>query len=123
MSAFSSASTVFASVISILALLFAVRTAIATRGLLDQWTQFRESLNSWQRSCSQESFELRIAEIEATLATVSNRVKMQRVRAAAGDTSAAPAAPKSSGLPDPYTQPDEWRKAVNARLARGKFGL
>jgi len=49
------------------------------------------------------------------LADLTNRLKMSKVRAAAKH------ADNSGADPDPYTQPDEWRKMMNRRLAEAKM--
>jgi hypothetical protein len=55
-------------------------------------------------------------DLAGTLEQVANRVKMQRVR------NAATHGENSPGEPDPYKNPDEWRTAMNKRLAATKLG-
>lgn len=117
--AFFSALSAFACLLCILSLWSAARNAAAVRDLRAAMTRWQEWANSLPRNSSSTSFEARLSEVEETLATVANRVKMQKVRNAAEHATAT----KPTGLPDPYLQPDEWRAAVNAKLSRSKFGL
>jgi hypothetical protein len=55
-------------------------------------------------------------ELTVALDALAQRVKMQRVRQAT-DHATGP-----RGLPDPYKEPDRWREAMNAQIARGKLG-
>jgi hypothetical protein len=48
-----------------------------------------------------------------TLTTLANRVKMQRVRQAVNHVRSA----EDSGNPDPYTNPDAWRRETNKQIA------
>lgn len=72
------------------------------------------------------SAESRIASLETSQAEwtqlhedLANRVKMMRVR----NTTAGPrsSSDRQGDLPNPYTNPDEWRKAANAKLATAKL--
>lgn len=60
--------------------------------------------------------ETSVNEITTELQAVANSLKMQRVRAATTHATA------KKIDPDPYTQPDEWRKMMNSRLAQQKMG-
>lgn len=66
------------------------------------------------------SVERSLAELTATMQELANRVKMQRVRAAVNHV---PDRPVDESLPDPYRDPDGWRKAMNERLTRNRHGL
>ena len=50
-----------------------------------------------------------------TLVDLANRVKMQRVRTAVNHGNG------KSDDPDPYKDPDGWRKMMNSRIAANKF--
>lgn len=58
-----------------------------------------------------------LKETQAALEVVTNRVKMQRVRTAAEHVKG------SSDEPDPWKDPDAWRKMMNSRIQRQKMGL
>jgi len=76
----------------------------------------RASLRRQVDSCESQLRSLRtsLEEQSSTLETLANRVKMQRVRTAALHV-------KDDREPDPYQNPDEWRKSMNRQLAmRGK---
>lgn len=63
----------------------------------------------------QESQKLMADELEH----LAQRVKMQRVRNATDHATKS----KSAGdLPDAYTNPDEWRAAMNRKLAMQRIG-
>jgi hypothetical protein len=62
-----------------------------------------------------KSVETSLTELQDGLEAVANRVKMMRVRNAANHVA------DKSGAPDPYTNPDEWRKEMNRTIARGKL--
>lgn len=49
-------------------------------------------------------------ELETTLEVLANRVKMMRVRTAANHVKDQPTEP------DPYKDPEAWRKAMNLKL-------
>jgi len=95
-------------ILSILALYFAVRSAIRAREL--QATLRPLPLSRLQ------SIETSQAEMLVELQAVANSLKMQKVRAAANHTSGR------SADPDPYKDPDAWRKMMNTRLAQAKIG-
>lgn len=78
---------------------------------------------AWPRQALR-SCELRIASLEdsrtelvQSVTDLTNRLKMMRVR------SASTHAAGSSGEPDPYKDPDAWRKLANQRLAAAKMGM
>lgn len=54
------------------------------------------------------------------LERLANRVKMQRVR---NVTEHGRARPGDGAMPDPMTQPNEWRTAMNRKLAEAKTGV
>jgi len=67
--------------------------------------------------------ELRTASLETSrdelateLTSVANRVKMQRVRTANQEVKA------KATEPDPYTDPEAWRKMMNTRIALNRIG-
>lgn len=62
-----------------------------------------------------ESHELTMDELK----NLANRVKMQRVRNAA-DHATKPAR-AGSDMPDPFTDPDGWRTAMNKRIAAARL--
>ena len=64
-----------------------------------------------------ESLELSRDEAADLMLKMANSEKMKRVRAAQAH------AVSPAGDPDPYKQPDEWRKAMNLRLAEAKHGV
>lgn len=57
--------------------------------------------------------------LQLELERLANRVKMQRVRNATEHGNGRK--PVGDDLPDPYTNPDEWRAAANKRLTQGKL--
>lgn len=61
-----------------------------------------------------ESLELTQTELER----LANRVKMQKVRNTTEHSQR-----RAGELPDPYTSPDEWRAAVNRKLAQQRLGV
>lgn len=64
----------------------------------------------------QESLKLTAAELEH----LAQRVKMQRVRNATDHSIKS----KSDGdAPDPYKDPEGWRKMMNSKLAKQKIGV
>ena len=98
--------------LSIAALIFAALTAARVRACE---RQLRSSSGS-----RVESLARSVADMSSTLEELANRVKMQRVRAATNHVKDAPAAP--TGEPDPYKDPDGWRKMINSRIATAKIG-
>lgn len=60
-----------------------------------------------------KSLETSLTETQEGLEAVANRVKMMRVRNAANHVT------EKTAEPDPYTNPDEWRKRMNRTLSRG----
>jgi hypothetical protein len=99
-----------ALLLSILACLFAAAAAAQTRELRHLSPSLVESRVT--------SLETSLAEWTETVRALADRVKMQRVRNAVSH------ATKQPDNPDPYTNPDEWRKVANRQLAlshlRGK---
>jgi hypothetical protein len=64
-----------------------------------------------------QSLQTSLEETQSALEHLANRVKMQRVRNATDHaTGNGKAKLGADGLPDPYTDPDGWRKAMNAKL-------
>jgi hypothetical protein len=71
-----------------------------------------------------KSLETSLADTQGALEEVANRVKMMRVRNAANHTeTSGPKPGQRKDEPDPYSDPDGWRQAMNAKLARAKVGL
>lgn len=93
-----------------------VAAAYASRvlALQEHCKRFAESL----KASSNSSLVERVTAVEDAMELLANRVKMQRVRAAA-----VHAEKQKDELPDPYRNPDEWRRVMNARLQKGKLGL
>lgn len=91
---------------------FVVQRARAVSG--PQVAQIRSVVS--QQASMNESLQ----ELQTELERLANRVKMQRVRNATEHGTG----PKRAGdeLPDPYTQPDEWRRAANRQLALKQLG-
>lgn len=54
---------------------------------------------------------------QVELERLANRVKMQKVR----NTERGPI--PSGDMPDPYSAPNEWRAAMNRKLAQAKTGV
>lgn len=100
--------SVSALALSVLSMTAAVRVAKAVQALPDELQVSNES--------RLKSLEACVAEQADALLAVANRVKMQKVRNAANHVA-------DSGLPDPYKDPDGWRKAMNSKLQKGKLGL
>jgi hypothetical protein len=67
-----------------------------------------------------QSLETSHEELAAELQAVANRVKMMRVRNATNHTRDPE---PSSEMPDPHTQPEAWRKAMNLKIAQRSIGL
>lgn len=72
------------------------------------------------------SIESRLASLENSgsdllqlITDMANSQKMQRVRAASKHSSSDR---RGDGLPDPHTDPDGWRKAMNLRIAQSRLG-
>jgi TolA-binding protein len=78
-----------------------------------------ESLRKRLRSCESriESISNSVEEQTATLTELANRVKMQRVRNVVNHAAG------SSGEPDPYKNPDEWRAMMTRKIALAKVGV
>lgn len=109
MSDFSFALSVTACFLSVLAMICAVVIAVRVRELQDELTRFPVS--------RLRSVEQSLTDTQDALTEVANRVKMMKVRSAANHSD-----PDKRGLPDPYKDPDGWRKAMNARLHGAKIG-
>ncbi len=103
MNAISNALSVLACFLSILAVISAVRNAIQLRELQDQLVHSGAS--------RVKLLETSIAEVRDELEGVANRLKMMRVRAATNHVRENPAEP------DPYKDPEAWRRSMNRRLA------
>jgi len=103
MAVISSVLSVLACILSALAMKFAVRAARDAAASLRAPPHLSES--------RLKSLETSVAEQADALLEVANRVKMQRVRNAANHATGQP-----STMPDPYRDPDGWRKAMNSRL-------
>jgi hypothetical protein len=62
-----------------------------------------------------ESAEDSLSELRDLVKAQTESMKMARVRKASTHAS-------SSGMPDPWTDPEGWKKAMNLRLVKGKLG-
>lgn len=113
MSGFFSVLSAAALLLSVLALFFAVRTAALVRELQRAQPDLRAS--------RLKSLETSLEDLSETVTALANRVKMMRVRTAVNHVpdSKQPA----TGFPDPYTDPDRWRAAMNSRIAQGRHQL
>lgn len=92
-----------AFLISCLALYLSVRNAARVRELSRRQPDLRAS--------RLQSIETSLEELSETVRELANRVKMMRVRTAINHTS-----DKRGGLPDPYQDPDAWRREANKSL-------
>lgn len=63
-----------------------------------------------------QSCEQLVEEHTQAITDLTNRLKMMKVRSASSHASRS-----DNDLPDPYREPDAWRKAANARLALNKL--
>lgn len=97
---------------SMLAALSAVRIARAAAASAAASSRLPES--------ALQSLRESIRELGDTQLELANRIKMMKVRNASSHTDDRP---KNGALPDPYKDPDAWRAAVNAKLARQRVGL
>lgn len=109
MSEFSFALSVTACFLAILACVFAARSAVQLRELQDELIRFPAS--------RLKSLEASLTDTQDAVTEVANRVKMMKVRSAASHTDG-----NSGKLPDPYKDPDGWRKAMNSRLSAARLG-
>lgn len=100
---FSNVLSALACFLSILAVISAALSAIRVRELQDRKLHWPESRI--------KSLETSLTDTQDALEEVANRVKMMKVRSAARHVQ------EKASDPDPYTQPDEWRRAMNKRLA------
>lgn len=80
-----------------------VRLAIAVQEL--------QRLRQLSSASRMESLQTSLDETNAALEALANRVKMHRVRTALNHVKDPPAEP------DPYTDPDAWRRTMNKQLA------
>lgn len=101
--------SVSAFFLSILAVIFAARAAIRERELLDELQRLPVS--------RLKSLETSLADTQGALEEVANRVKMMKVRNAANHSSE-----RANTFPDPYKDPEGWRKAMNSRLSAARLG-
>jgi len=100
--------SVLAFFLSILAASFAALSAIRVRELLDDQQRLPVS--------RLKSLETSLADTQGALEEVANRVKMMKVRSAANHSDG------KASFPDPYKDPDGWRKAMNSRLSAARLG-
>jgi len=96
-------------ILSCAALFLSVRSAIRVQELRRAKADYGASRIT--------SIETSLHELQDELQHLANRVKMIRVRNTT-DHATGNSKPKTGpdGLPDPYTDPDGWRKAMNAKL-------
>lgn len=108
--------TVFASAVSLFLAWRSVRIAHAA-------LEYAEA--SERSPASQlESLRNTLNEHTELLSELANRIKMMKVRKALTHTDDGPRTPRTrDGLPDPSADPDGWRNAMNARLARARVGV
>lgn len=59
-----------------------------------------------------KSIEASLEELQGAITEVANRVKMMRVRSAANHVS------DKSAAPDPYREPDAWRRHMEKQLRK-----
>lgn len=114
---FSTALTVGACLLSLVACWFAARTAIRQRVLLDHLRDLSLSHEELRSHSGSAKLQSRLDELEQTVEVLANRVKMQKVRNAALHVQRD----ADPGLPDPYKDPDGWRRAMNTKLGLGKL--
>lgn len=104
--------------LSVVALLLSLAACLCVAAVAAALRESRAVLPSSLAS-RVNSLETSLAEQADTLTTLANRVKMQRVRTAANHVQRA-----EESAPDPFKNPDEWRKMTNRQLAlshlRGK---
>lgn len=105
---FFNALSVLACTLSFGALYSAVRVVIHVRELLAQ----RPPLSASRL----QSLETSLSETQDTLKDLANKVKMQRVRTAIHHDT------PQNDAPDPYKDPDAWRKQMNRNLIGRKIG-
>jgi len=63
-----------------------------------------------------QSIEQLVEEHTQAMTDLANRLKMIKVRSATSHGSKT-----SDGLPDPYTDPDGWRKAMTAKIGMSRL--
>lgn len=105
MTEFSLVLSVALSAICAAAAIWCARSAAVARVSLARMQQLAGSFPSGAAD--------RLDALEEITATLANRVKMQKVRAASTH-----AAERSDGMPDPYRDPDAWRRAMNRTILR-----
>lgn len=105
---FFNALSVVACILSCGALYSAVRVVILVQALLAAKPPLSASRIA--------SIETSLSETQDTLKDLANKVKMQRVRTAIHHDT-----PQNDG-PDPYKDPDAWRKQMNRNLLGRKPG-
>ena len=110
MNVFFFALSVSAFGLSLLAASYTARIATAVRDLPLERLRSIESQT--------KSLENSVSEWSQTVTDLANSLKMTRVRAASTHASKART---DDGLPDPFTDPDGWRKAMNKRIAMSRF--
>lgn len=101
--------------ISLCCLLVAVYAAKSATRRLELPQQTLRSVVS--RMQSLEDWKVEMIQLQQDLA---NQLKMTRVRSALNHSRHKNEVPSD---PDPYTQPDEWRKMMGKRLAEAKTGV
>jgi len=102
MNAIFSALSVLSFILSCVALFYSAQSVIRLRGLQ---VRFRSSPLS-----RLDSLETSLTDTQAVLSELANKVKMMKVRGAVHHQG------EPTTDPDPYTQPDEWRARMNAKL-------
>lgn len=113
MTGFSTALAVISLVLSVVACLLCARTAARAQELQDRLARSPTSRI--------QSLEQSLEETQEAMRVLANSVKMRNVRAAATHV---PEKPKpADAIPDPHTDPDGWRNAMNRKLARDRLGL
>ena len=106
-------------VLSILSLAWARSAVLTARHALASPPQKLASLTS-----QVESLTTSRDEMLSLLADLANRLKMQRVRAATSHTDRGPTPTRGGGdEPDPYKDPEAWRKMMNRRMVEAKTGM
>lgn len=111
MSVISNVLNVSSFILSLGAVIYAVRLATLAREFAAQLR--RSPLSRIQ------SLETSRDEMQQELLNLANRVKMIKVRRAADHVTGEGEAGK---FPDPHTNPEAWRKAMNLDIARRRIG-
>ena len=110
------ASGALAFALSVAAALFAARIAVRVRDLQEMLHQLPIG-STGLLAKRVESLDTKVEELGIALSELAQKVKMQRVRTAANHVRE-----KDDAMPDPYRDPDGWRRAMNERLSRAKIG-